>query len=192
MTNFKPILQEIKEFLNITFQEIDLWFDQEEGLREYQPLKGGWTINQILEHIFLTSHYLLILISKGSKKALKNASGLNLSEELKNYTFHRGKLTEIGIHQSFEWIRPEHMEPKGQNKISDTRNHLKEQLNQCLEYLETLKNGEGALYKTTMTVNDLGKIDVYEYIYFLGQHARRHITQMEKNKTEYDQLKKIQ
>jgi hypothetical protein len=42
-----------------------------------------------------------------------------------------------------------------------------------------LSNGEGALYKTTMSVNSLGKIDVYEYIYFLAQHGRRHIGQME-------------
>ncbi|MBN8787104.1 MAG: hypothetical protein J0I84_08435 [Terrimonas sp.] len=48
-----------------------------------------------------------------------------------------------------------------------------------------MKNGEGVLYKTTMTVNDLGKIDVYEYIYFLAQHGQRHVTQMEKNEAEF-------
>lgn len=36
-----------------------------------------------------------------------------------------------------------------------------------------------------MTVNNLGKIDVYEYIYFLAQHGRRHLTQMQKNEEEY-------
>jgi hypothetical protein len=47
-----------------------------------------------------------------------------------------------------------------------------------------MKNGEGLLYKTTMTVNELGKINVYEYIYFLSLHAQRHVTQMKKNESE--------
>jgi len=54
----------------------------------------------------------------------------------------------------------------------------------CLTNLERLKNGEGVLYKTTMSVNNLGKINVYEYIYFRIQHRQRHLAQMQKNKTE--------
>jgi hypothetical protein len=48
-----------------------------------------------------------------------------------------------------------------------------------------MPNGEGILYKTTMSVNDLGKIDVYQYIYFLAQHAKRHLAQMERNEQAY-------
>lgn len=36
-----------------------------------------------------------------------------------------------------------------------------------------------------MTVNNLGKIDVYQYIYFLAMHAQRHVEQMEKIETEW-------
>ena len=36
-----------------------------------------------------------------------------------------------------------------------------------------------------MTVNDLGKIDVYQYLYFLAQHAKRHVGQMEKVEAEF-------
>lgn len=36
-----------------------------------------------------------------------------------------------------------------------------------------------------MTVNALGKINVYEYLYFIAQHGQRHITQMEKNASEF-------
>ncbi len=62
---------------------------------------------------------------------------------------------------------------------------ITQQFNRCLEILEELKNGEGVLYKTTMTVNQLGKIDVYEYVYFLVQHAQRHLTQIERNRMEF-------
>ncbi|MBP7554952.1 MAG: hypothetical protein KA821_01715, partial [Chitinophagaceae bacterium] len=51
--------------------------------------------------------------------------------------------------------------------------------------LHSMPNGEGIVYKTTMTVNNLGKIDVYQYIYFLAQHASRHITQMQKMQNEF-------
>jgi len=35
-----------------------------------------------------------------------------------------------------------------------------------------------------MTVDGLGKINVYEYIQFLSKHAERHIYQMQENKNE--------
>lgn len=179
------IITEIRDFLKTTFNNIDLWFDKSEELRIYKPINNGWTIDQILEHIGLTNHFLLILIDKGTNKALTNTSKLDLNQELKNYRFHRDKLTEVGLHKSFNWIRPEHMEPKGEKTLAEVRQQLKDQLKHCLDNLDKLKNGEGVLCKTTMTVNELGKIDVYEYIYFLAQHGQRHITQMEKNETEF-------
>lgn len=186
--NITNIILEIKNFLNTTFSKIDLWFEKEVEIRSYRPNSGGWTIDQILEHIGLTNHFLLILIDKGTNKALSNASKLDLDEELKNYKFHYDKLTEVGLHQSFNWIRPEHMEPKADKTSEQVRQQLKDQVQQCFSNLDKLKNGEGILYKTTMSVNDLGKIDVYEYIYFLAQHGQRHITQMEKNETEFMEL----
>jgi hypothetical protein len=183
--DLKEIIIEVKDLLNSTFGSIDNWFDKPIALRKYEPENAGWTIDQILEHIGLTNHFLLILIGKATKKALQNVGKLNIQEELKTYTFHREKLTEIGLHKSFNWIRPEHMEPKGERTLPEVRQQLKEQLQQCLDYLETLKDGHGILYKTTMSVNDLGKIDVYEYIYFLAQHGQRHITQMKKNEREF-------
>ncbi|MFD2784716.1 hypothetical protein [Hymenobacter rubripertinctus] len=36
-----------------------------------------------------------------------------------------------------------------------------------------------------MSVNGLGKIDVYEYRYFLAQHGQRHLTQLSQNAAEF-------
>ena len=188
--DIQPLITEIKNSLDTTFNHIDLWFDKAAELRQYQPDNGGWTIDQILEHIGLTNHFLLILIDKGTNKAFANASKLDVNEALKSYVFHRDKLTEVGLHQSFSWIRPEHMEPRGEKKLYEVRVQLKDQVKQCLGYLDTLRHGEGILYKTTMTVNNLGKIDVYEYLYFLAQHGLRHIMQMEKNELEFSGVKK--
>jgi DinB superfamily len=181
----KTIITDIENTLIHTFNNVDKWFDKPETTRQYRPQNGGWTIDEILEHIELTSHFLLKLIDKGTIKALKNKDTINLDAELANYSFQKDAIDTIGIHKSFAWIRPEHMEPKGEKTPETVRKDMKIQLDRCLNYLHKLPNGEGILCKTTMTVNGLGKIDVYEYIYFLAKHAERHITQMEKNETEY-------
>lgn len=80
------------------------------------------------------------------------------------------------------------MEPTGKKPLEEVRSQLKEQVTHCIENLDRLKNGEGVLYKTTMSVNDLGKINVYEYIYFLAQHGQRHIMQMQKNEAEFKRV----
>ena len=178
---------QIRSFLISTFADIDKWFDQDIELRNYKPTYGGWTIDQILEHIGLTNHYLLILIDKGTLKAMGNNTSLNLKDELGNYSFEWDRFKQIGIHKSFTWIRPEHMEPTGERTSEEVRVQIKQQVARCLQNLEKLANGQGVLYKTTMTVNGLGKLNVYEYIYFLGQHALRHISQMEKIQVEFQE-----
>ncbi len=180
-------IQEIQLHLIKTHSRILEWFDKNENLKTYRPIDQGWTIAEILEHIALTSHFLLILIDKGTEKALRNVKKISL-EELKNeYHYNLNKIDEIGIHKSFDWLRPEHMEPQGEKSELEIKDELIIQLNRCLNQLGKLKNGEGLLYKTTMSVNDLGKINVYEYIYFLSKHAERHIRQMEENQVEFEE-----
>jgi hypothetical protein len=179
---------QIRSFLVSTFADIDKWFDKDIELRSYKPTYGGWTIDQILEHIGLTNHYLLILVEKGTLKALANSNNLNLSDELGNYSFDWERFKEIGIHKSFTWVRPEHMEPTGSKTSEEVRDQIKQQVLRCLESLEKLADGQGILHKTTMTVNGLGKLNVYEYIYFLGQHGLRHIVQMETIQREFQEI----
>lgn len=70
------------------------------------------------------------------------------------------------------------MEPTGSPSSSEVRATLHRQLGECLILLERLDGGIGALCRVTMIVNDLGKIDLYQWLYFLAQHARRHLQQM--------------
>ena len=153
-------------------------------MRSYRPAAGGWAIGEVLEHVALTNHYLLILIEKGAAKALKNLHNLDLKATLASYEFQREKFVEIGQHKSFPWVRPGHMEPTGRQPVAETRRMLHEQLMQCQAVLGKLSGGEGVLYRTTMSVNELGKIDVYEFVYFLAKHAERHLTQIEKAAAE--------
>jgi hypothetical protein len=180
------LLAELRSFVTDTFAQVDTWFDQPADLRAYPPADGGWTTDEVLIHIGLTNHYLLILIEKGTAKALTNAQGLDLATELAHYQFPREKLAAIGVLHAFDWVRPTHMEPRDYPQpLPTVRQQLHAQVAQTLACLDRLPNGDGVLYYTTMTVNSLGKINVYEYVYFLAQHARRHLTQMLDNAEEF-------
>lgn len=184
--NLKDYIQTIQIHLIDTHNEVLNWFNLDKDTKQYKPLDNGWSISEILEHIVLTSHFLLILIDKGADKAIRNIKEESIEELLKIEELNLDRIDRIGMHKSFDWLRPEHMEPTGQKSELEIKSQLISQLNQCLTKLELLRNGEGLRYKTTMTVDGLGKINVYEYIYFLSQHAKRHIQQMEENKTEME------
>ncbi|CAN5194693.1 hypothetical protein BH11BAC5_BH11BAC5_05360 [soil metagenome] len=181
------IINKIENATEIVFAEVDACFNEPKDLLDYHPEKEGWSIRKILEHISLTNHFLLILIRKATVKALEKAKLENYNELLTGYDLDWEKLKQIGEHKSFYWNRPQHMEPTGTADLYEIKRQLHLQKTACLNYLNQLKNGEGVLYKTTMSVNELGKIDVYHYIYFLVQHARRHLTQMQKNRNEFEQ-----
>jgi hypothetical protein len=62
MMTIKATIHSIHQHLTDTFAAVDSWFDQPEDLRNWRPADGGWTINEILEHISLTNFSLLKLI----------------------------------------------------------------------------------------------------------------------------------
>jgi hypothetical protein len=180
------LLGELEADLRDAFALVDSWFDQPASLRAYLPADHGWTIDEVLNHIGLTNHYLLILIEKGTAKALANPHGLNLPAALASYEFPRARLAAIGTLHAFPWARPDHMEPRTYPRpLPVVRQQLHAQLAQTLRVLGRLAKGEGVLHQTTMSVNELGKLNVYEYVYFLAQHARRHLAQMLGNQAEW-------
>lgn len=47
----ETLIADIKTLLEGTFSTIDSWFDKDVEVLCYWPVNGGWTINEILEHI---------------------------------------------------------------------------------------------------------------------------------------------
>jgi hypothetical protein len=180
------ILINLKRELIRTFAVVDEWFDKEHPLHCYKPADGGWCAHEVLEHISLTSHHLLTLIDKGKDKAiLKSQNNELLKEALEGYTIMKDGLQAIAQPDAFTWHRPEHHAPTGQTELPAIRARLRDQLHQCLLTLDVLPNGEGALHRTSMSVNNLGDLDVYQYLYFLALHAQRHVVQLKKLETEF-------
>lgn len=153
----------------------------------YSPRKG-WNVPQILEHVSLTNHYLLILIRKGRAKAIELAAKPGkLETALSEFRPNAARLDAIADPGAFEWIRPEHMEPTGTANLDEVSARLNAQFAECRQTLSDLARGEGLLYLTTMTVNGLGKLNVYEYVVFLCRHAQRHLEQLRRVDQEYRQ-----
>jgi hypothetical protein len=177
----------VREAFQEVFGQIDAWFGRPAEVREYKPLDSGWSIDEILEHITLTTHFLMIVVRNNYPKAIKRA----LKQPIENGESDLEKLIPIGQRGSFGWIRPEHMEPKGDKPISEIQTLMRSQKTECLQILEKLKNGEGSLFRVRMSVNDTGHIDLYQWLYFIAQHAKRHLSQMEENVREQQTLKPI-
>jgi hypothetical protein len=181
----EEILINLKRELIRTFAVVDEWFDRDHPLPCYKPSNGGWCINEVLEHVMLTNQFLLILIEKGRTKALKKSQSISFADMVpQRYTLSNPALLEIAQPDAFVWQRPEHHQPTGQRHMNEVRREIRNQLDECLVTLELLPNGEGILHQTTMSVNNLGRLDVYQYVYFLSLHAQRHIQQMKKIEKE--------
>jgi len=182
--NIQNLINRLRFEIHQIFQLFNDWMNEDQVIRNFKRNNESWSIDQILEHVSLTNHYLLLLIRKGTKKALRKSREIVLEEELTGYDFHQPDLEAIGDVQSFKWKSPEHMLPVGDSRDVIV-NRFNSQYEQLLDILEQLKNGEGILYKTTMSVYRLGKLDVYQYINFLVLHAKRHIEQMEMVKKKF-------
>ena len=66
------IIGDICHSLQQTIIAVDTWFDKDQKRRAYQSSHHGWSIDEILKHIGLTNHFLLVLIDEGTSKALQN------------------------------------------------------------------------------------------------------------------------
>lgn len=178
---FEDYLRGIRTRLIINHGDLLRFFQLDKELLHYRPADGGWTVAEILEHVGLTSYYLLILVDKSANKAIRKASGVDLVQVHKTHEYAPSRLNSIGQHKAFPWARPGHMEPTGTATPEAVMDQLQNQLNRCLNQLDLLRNGEGLLHTTTMTVDDLGRLNVYEYIDFVARHVARHIMQIQQN-----------
>lgn len=182
----KPPYQEtiatVRDTLISVFGQVDAWFDRPCEIRAFRPPDGGWTIDEILEHVTLTNHFLLLVIRKSTGKALARAArGESVGEGESDLR----RLDPIGERGSFAWSRPDHMVPTGRKSSEGVRSLMREQVRECLDLLGRLGAGKGSLHRVRMSVNDCGRLNVYQWLQFLALHARRHLAHMSGNEAAW-------
>ena len=56
------------------FADVDGWFERLGDEHAFQPASQRWTIDQVLEHISLTNHFLMLTWRKSVEKAVRRAA----------------------------------------------------------------------------------------------------------------------
>lgn len=185
---FENTIRRVHDELIATFDRLDTYFDFPLKVREYRPWVDAWTIDEILEHITLTNHFLLITLQKSLKKVLKRVQSKPIIAQESDLE----RIVQIGDPDAFIWLRPKHMEPTRQISSHDVRYKLRQQKDECLWILNQIRRGEGSLHQVRMSVQNLGRLDMYEWLYFLIQHARRHSIEINRiYETSYPQIPQL-
>lgn len=178
---YERTIAAIRAALHAIRVDLDPWFDRPAELRRFRPADGGWTIDEVLEHLTLTNRFLLLTLRKHAALALRRAARTPPVAGESDL----GRLEIVGRRGSFRWHRPAHMEPTGVPSSPEVKALLESQFADCEAVLARLAGGEGSSARITMTVADLGKLDLYQWTYFLVLHARRHLAQLAAIEAEY-------
>lgn len=171
----KTILRVRSDLIEV-FDLLDTYFDLPQKMRHQQPASNGWSIDEILEHITLTNHFLMITLKNSRDKVLRRAK----TQPIRDDESDLNNIQIISDPDAFDWIRPEHMEPTRTKSVIEIHEIMKQQSQECLMILDQIDDGEGSLHRVRMSVQDLGKLDMYQWLYFLVQHAKRHTVEIER------------
>ncbi|GFO57101.1 hypothetical protein GMSM_41080 [Geomonas sp. Red276] len=159
------------------FSQLDALCGLPEELLSRRPgREDAWTIAEHLEHVALADHFLLLTIGKGCRTALKRKAAGAVVEGESDLE----PLAAIADPDAFAWAPPRHMIPTGLPGVREIRERLGEQRQRCHELLEGMREGEGRLCRIRMSVNRSGWLDMYQWLYFLVQHARYHAVLIER------------
>lgn len=167
---YEKTIARVQAELVETFRNLDSFFDLPPNVRAFHVADDAWSIDQILEHITLTNHFLMLTLRRNRDIVLKRAKSLSIPDGESDLD----EIVQVSDPDAFAWVRPEHMEPTGEPSSGQVRDLLQAQCADCLHILTDINGGEGALHTVRMSVQALGRLDMYQWLYFLVQHARRH------------------
>ena len=155
--------------------ELDRWCTEPTERLARRLAPEAWSGSEVLEHLTLANRYLLLTLEKHTVRAARRARSAVVTAGESDLQ----RLARIGERASFPWHRPGHMAPTGAVTPAEARAELARQFSAVRAHLDALANGAGTLARVRMRVDELGPLDLYQWIYFLVQHARRHVAQLE-------------
>src|SRR4051812_48467762 len=97
---YQATIAAVRQALTETFAAVDGWCDRPEELRRFRPPPGGWSIDQVLEHVSLTNHFLMPVIRRWTEKAVRRAER---GEPVPKGESDLARLLIIGERGSFGW-----------------------------------------------------------------------------------------
>lgn len=165
---------QIRKELIRSISGLDAWFDKDNSLLELRAAEGSKTVRELIEEVAGINRHLLGLIDLGRTMAgNEDLSGVPAAE----YCLMVEEINEALMGKPFEWQLS--YQPLTKPSLEDVRYEIREQLDRCLIHLELLMEGEGNPFKTNLSVANIGRLDVYQSIYFLALHVRRFLCELD-------------
>lgn len=149
----------------------DLCAQPAEYLHHRPAYADAWSVAEHLEHVSLVNHFLLLTIGKGVATAVRRARTRPVPPGVSDLVL----LAIIADPAAFPWEPPGHMLPTGARPVTEVRALLTSQHGECLGLLERMGAGEGKLCSFRMSVAGRGKLDMYQWLYFLTRHGCWHL-----------------
>lgn len=156
-------------------EALALWLALEDPWWSQRPAPGAWSAAEVLEHVTLTQHYLLLLTEKLARRGLARAARGVAPPPTPTSTAVLDALAS----RDFRWEHPEHMAPGGAATRAELGARLREETRRALELFELTPRGAGALADARMGAID-ARLDVYGFLHLYTLHAERHLAQLER------------
>ncbi len=167
----------VRRAIDGTFARLDDLCTRPVDYLHHRPAyPDAWTVAEHLEHVSLVNHFLLLTIGKGVATALRRARTLPIPSGENDLS----RMAPIADPAAFPWEPPGHMIPTGTQPVAEVRALLAAQHTQCLTYLDRMSAGEGRLCGFRMSVYDLGRLDMYQWLCFLARHGSWHLAFLER------------
>ena len=162
--------------------ELDAWCDAPDALLDHHPRPEAWSPREILEHVALTQHFLLVLAKKiRDKSRVRLAAG----DPWPTAAPRHDALVALA-NRAEPWAHPAHMAPGGTRPLDEIRAELADQLQAAIELVREMPAGEGTLHRIRMSrVPGDDRLGLVEYVDVLALHAGRHLAQLAAAKTSF-------
>jgi hypothetical protein len=143
------------------------------SLREARPTEEGWSVAEVLEHLSRVEKGIakLVALKVGELQTLPEPP--HEAEEMVAIDLGKFGIVET---PSMKLAAPDRVAPLGEMSSEDARSALSETRGVLLDQLHA---GDGLAYSSVRHPHPfLGELDLYEWVYFVGAHERRHLAQV--------------
>ena len=178
------VINKIRIETTSAFSQVFDVFNIREDVLYYQPTNGGWSINQVLEHLLLANYFLLRIVNKQAERAIL-LSDVVTTDETKGYRLDIDRLKRMELTGSYIWVPQQYTDPSGEIPLLQLKMALHDQLTESVAILQNKK-----LITAIAKTYETGKIDALHYLYFLVQHMQRHLAQVSRVQKEFYQLQR--
>ena len=176
-SEWRHLSAELERNLRTVFDALLEWCTLEDPVGDQRPAPGQWTAREILEHVHLADHHLLLLAEKTAVKSARRVA--------RGEPWPKGRPGPDQVQclreRSQDWPHPEHMTPTGTVALSRTKDDLERDRGRCLALLEAMPEGQGSLHTIRMSVIE-ARLDLYGWLGLIAVHGERHLGQLERSR----------